>query len=124
MPALNANTLAMQDVGNSCKPPKVICLPLDFTTNTQYTLNLQQLQDLGAFDACLSMYIDNRANGAALSVTFGGTGQNISCPKNAQGYFQVWCTNSPVTVTFTTTGGVLVNVFLGNMDVSNAVWVP
>jgi hypothetical protein len=124
MPAISANQLGLQTIGDSCKEPKVISVPLDFSLNTQFTLNLQQVQDSGAFDTVLAMYVDNSANGAALDVLFGGTLQTLSWPKNSQGYLPVLAGASPTTITFSTSGGVLVNAFLCNFDIPPLIWVP
>jgi hypothetical protein len=126
MPAIEAPSLAVTAVGDtsgSCFPPKCVSVPLDFTTTSQYTLNLKQLQDLNAFDVLLCMYIDNRANGQRLDVVLSGTLQTVSAPANTQGYYPVVCSNPPL-ITFTTTGGALVNAFLFNFNIQPGVWKP
>lgn len=124
MPDVASSHLGIQTLANSCLDPKVLSVPLDFTANTEFTLNLQQVQDSGAFDQVLAIYIDNRANGAALSVTMGGTLQNLSWPKNSQGYLPCLPGPNPTTIKFTTSGGVAVNAFLCNFDIAPAIWVP
>lgn len=116
--------LNTQSPGQSCKPPKVVCIPLDFSLASQYTLDLKPLQDLGAFDTVLSTYIDNRASAQRFDMLMGGTLQTISAPAGTQGYYTVLATNEATLFTFTSTGGVLVNLFLLNFDVAGVVWKP
>lgn len=115
--------LNFQSIKQSCKPPAVICVPLDFAAASQYTLNLKQLQDLGVFDVLVTIYVDNRANPNVLDMLMSGTLQDVSAAAKTQGYYPV-IANNPAELTFTSAGGAKVNVFLLNFEVSPAVWTP
>lgn len=77
---------------NSQKPVQGPCginVELDFRTvdNVVGDLALEQMQ--GSLDFIQSIYIDNSANTKSLSITFSGTGYNITMKAGRQGIFPV-----------------------------------
>lgn len=123
MPAIDATSLSAQSVAQSCATPKVISVPLAFNTATEFTLSLQEVQDIGGFDNVLGMFFDNFGNAARVDVRFEGTRQVIRVPAGAQ----LWCpvlVGNPTTVVFTTTGNQPVSAFLTNFEVQPGVWIP
>lgn len=119
---LDSNQLIQCNLKNQTVPPEgplSVPIRLDFTVDTTFSLDYTPQQK--AFSILQGIYIDNRANGSAIQLDVAGTGQTITCPANSQGYFTVLSTN-PIKLTFTSLGGVALNVFLLNFPVSNAVW--
>ena len=122
MPDIQATNLTAQALGRECKPPKVISVPLDFTSNAQFRLDTKPSFDIGAIDAIICCYVDNRANANRLDILVSGTLQTVSVPAGRQGYFHLLAPNA-ATFTFTSViAAINVNVFLLNYDVPGANW--
>lgn len=124
MANINANQLAFYAVQCLTVPaegPRAIPLALDFSSAGTYSLNLQNFEARNFISQIQSMYLDNSANTASLTVSFPGTNQQITIAPNRQGYFMVACPN-PASITFSSAGGVLVNVQLYNFPQTNNDW--
>lgn len=124
MAAPNPSGVLKQSIGDPCANALALTVPLDFTANTQYALNLQNYQQNGTFDFVLGIYIDNFANGSQTIVTMSGTNQRIICPANSEGYFPVLAGTSPTTVTFSSAGNVVIQAVLYNFPIPAVVWKP
>jgi len=122
---INQVGLSVQSV-NAQKIPeegaKSIAVALDFSTQTQYTLDLQNLIQRNFISMIQGIFLDNSANGSTLEVSFGGSGQNMKIAPNRQGYRMVLCPNPANQIAFTSTGGVPVTVILLNFPVTNSDW--
>ena len=121
---LDVKTLQQCGLLNQTVPkegPNAVPVPLDFSVEASHTLDYSTQQQNGSFSMLQGLFIDNRAGGSALTVTCDSTGQVITCPANAQGYFTALCAN-PIKLTFASTGGQVAKVFMLNFPVSNCVW--
>lgn len=103
--------------------PNAIPVPLDFSTETNHTLDFSSQQQNGAFSMLQAVFIDNAFGGSALTVLVLGTGQRIVCPALSQGFFTVLSQN-PIKLQFSVpaASGAAVKVFMLNFPVSNCVW--
>lgn len=115
--------LASFAVTQSCKDPKAVSVPLNFSLASQFKLDLKPLIDTGAFDAVLAVYVDNLNNNARFDILSEGILQTVSVPANSQGYLPILTANPP-SFQFSTSANGTVNVFLLNYDVPPAVWKP
>lgn len=121
---VNQQALSFFDVNGQmvpCEGPRAVPIDLDFTTDTECTLLLQNMQSRNFISMIQAVYIDNSGNTAPMSVRFPSTGQNITIAPNRQGYFIVLCPNPPQ-INFVSTGGVAVRVLLLNFPVTNSDW--
>lgn len=103
------------------KGPLACKISMDFSATTQYKLNLQQQQSTNNFDFCQTIFIDNSKGGDTLTVTIGGSGQQIVAKAATQGYYNVICPN-PIELVFDSNGGALATVFLINVAIPGHVW--
>lgn len=110
----------IQSIGN-CGAPKAVPIIVDFSASTDYSLTLDQLFSIAKIGGIQAVYIDNSAGGASAQLTFQGTGQLISCPKNSQGYFPVLC-QVPDTIRFHSTNTVKTTFILLTFTIEPAVW--
>jgi hypothetical protein len=103
------------------KGPLAVRLFLDFSAQTQYVLDLQNMQGNNQFDLCQTLYIDNADGGSAVLITIPGSGQRITAKSGFQGYVNVICPN-PIKMIFDCAGGSPVTVFLINVAIPGAIW--
>lgn len=103
------------------KGPLAVRLIMDFTQTNEYDLDLQNTQATAQFDLCQTIYVDNSAGGAPLSVVFPDNGQTIVVKAGTQGYYNVMCPN-PIRIQFLCSGGQIITVFLINIAIPGAVW--
>ncbi len=103
------------------KGPLALRLFLDFTAQTEFVLDAQNLQSLNQFDLCQTIFVDNADGGSAVNVTIPASGQRIVVKSGQQGYFNVICPN-PIKMVFDCAGGSPVTVFLINVAIPGAVW--
>src|SRR5215471_3063142 len=108
MAGVNNATVGNSALSESCKAPKSLNIPLDFTTASQFTFDTKPVIDAGGIDSVLGLYIDNRANSARIDILCSGTLQTISVPAGAQMYMPLLTIDKPQ-FTFTTTGNKLAN---------------
>jgi hypothetical protein len=114
--AVTQNTL-LPDEG-----PRVIPLLLDFTSTDTYTFDGQLVQATNELISILqTVFIDLSTSNVNLTLTVGGTGQNIVAKAGTQGYYSVLAPN-PLRLSFSCPGGPLVPLMLMNMPIAGAVW--
>lgn len=101
--------------------PRVMPLYLDFRTATSYLLDLKLAQQQMRLSFVQTVYADNSASLVPLNITTGVIQQTIQIPAGGQGFIPVLALESP-TLTVSSTGGVVVPIFLLNFPVSPAVW--
>jgi len=106
--------------------PRAIPLVFDFTASgsngaaivTDFTLEEQN----GLIGSIQGIFIDNSANPANnFTITFPNCGQKISIPKNSQAIMPIW-EPTPLRVTASSAGLVLVPCLFLNMPVAPVVW--
>lgn len=112
---------------NNQKPlvgPQGIGVNFDFTGGVQsiasdLTLELQS----GKIDCVQSIFIDNRLNGQAFVITFGGFSFTINCKANRQGMFPVLAPiGAGMSFVATSTGGVVVPTIMLNIRQDYFFW--
>lgn len=98
-----------------------VSLNLDFTAGNQASGDFGQEMASGVIDYVQSVYIDNSGNTKALSITFGGTLQNITVKPNTQGYYPVVPANGTFSWVAVSTGAnVKVPVIFMNVKIPTA----
>jgi len=105
---------------NRRKGPISLRMLLDFTSVTQYDLDLQHIQSRTIFDSVQTIFVDNQT-GVNVVITIGVSGQVIVAKSNTQGYYPVIVPN-PAAMKFVSTAGGVVRVYLMNVSVAGAVW--
>lgn len=100
---------------------RAIHVLIDFTIGLQFQLDISQVQSQGGMDSVQTLYIDNAANTAPLTILMGLTLQQIIVPAGAQGYLPVLQGNPPI-IQFSTTAAIPVNVQLLNFFVPPGLW--
>jgi hypothetical protein len=115
-------------IGNSYIPPegpKALPLALDFTINTAYQLQVTDIFSKGpgkpGFSVLQGFYADNSQSAAQLTVTISGTGQTLIVPAGFEGYIPM-LSPSGGTITFTSLGGIQLNVDLYNVPMPAMIW--
>ena len=103
------------------KGPLAARVIIDFTAQADYDLDMQNAQSLNQFDLCQTIFVDNSAGGAAVTITIAGSGQVIVVKAGQQGYYNVMCPN-PIRMHFNSAGGALVTVFLIDVAIPGATW--
>lgn len=101
--------------------PRAVGINLDFSLTTEFDLNMQNVQARDFISMIQSMFIDNKASGAPLTVAFPNTGQSITLAPGWQGYLSVLCPN-PAIINFLSEGGVTCRVLLLNYPVASFAW--
>lgn len=122
---VNQQGLSFQNVNGQKIPeegPRSVSVPLDFSLGTTLTLDLQNLMSRGFMSMIQGLFLDNSNGGTTLTVSFGGSGQQIKIAPNRQGYRMVLCPNPVNSITFFSTAGVLLAVQLLNFPVTNSDW--
>jgi hypothetical protein len=103
------------------KGPLAAKIIMDFTSQSDYDLDMQHVQSTNQFDLCQSMFIDNADGGAAVTVTIGTSGQRIVAKAGSQGWYNVMVPN-PIKLHFSSAGGPVVTVFLVDVAIPGSVW--
>jgi hypothetical protein len=103
------------------KGPLVARVTMDFNASPTYHLDMQQVQSTNQFDFCQTIFVDNSAGGAPISITIGTSGQVIIAKAGTQGYYNVVCPN-PIVMDFASSGGQLAQILLINVAIPGAVW--
>lgn len=96
---------------------KALALPiLDFSLANQYSIDAQQLQELGFLSMVQTMWIDMSTSDVAMQVTINGSQQIIVAKGRTQGYYAVMAPN-PVKMVFSCPGGPGLDVTTGRVGV-------
>jgi len=103
------------------KGPLCARINMDFSAASAYHLDMQQVQSTNQFDFCQTIFVDNSAGGAAISITIQGSGQVIVAKAGTQGYYNVVCPN-PIVMDFNSAGGQLAQILLINVAIPGSVW--
>ena len=125
---LNADQLQISPIQNQQVAgrlgPLAVRLFMDFSVQNEYDVNLQNVQAQNKFDLCQTVFIDNSAGGAAVTLTIGVKGSptfTVVAKAGTQGYYQVICPN-PIVMQFTSSGGAPCTAYLINIAISGVVW--
>lgn len=84
-------------------------------------LDLTNAQTSGVIDQIQSIYIDNSGNLQPVTVGCSLTNQTVTCPPQSQGFFPLLIAMPPK-ITFTSTGAVIVPVWLINVPMPVGAW--
>lgn len=104
--------------------PKSVPVPLPFATdgaNSVYDLDFRNLVDGGQITCVQTVFLDNSKGSAQVVVTVQGTGQQIKCPPNSQGYFPILAAKI-ARFEVTTAGNANVPSQWINVPMPTAVW--
>lgn len=125
MASVNQTNLQILLTQNQLIPdegPRSIPLPLDFTANGSYVLDLEPLQTQGFFSMVQTVFIDMSGSAVPLTLQItGGGGQTIVAKANTQGYYTILCPN-PARMIFTCVGGPAMTAYLCNFAIPGSVW--
>ncbi len=105
------------------------CAPylLDFTVNGTVQGDLGQIYQSGVFDFAQSLFIDNSANTAPITITFPGLGpkgQSVVAQPYTQGWYPVAVPMGDGRWSASTTTGQLVPINFANVPMPYVVWGP
>jgi hypothetical protein len=104
--------------------PKVLMDTLDFASDSSIDISTAEEQKSGAIEFIQSLWIDNSANSATVTVRIQHTGQVIKVAPKTQGYFPCMAGGEfRATVSTTPAAGLLVTVGLCNQNMEPALWV-
>jgi hypothetical protein len=114
-----------RNLGMPAEGPRMIPLPLDFTANDSYDLDISNMQTRGGA-ASLAMvqavFIDNFDSGVAIQILVNTGQQRLIVAGGSQAYLPILVPN-PARFTFTSPGGAAtVKVFLLNFPVPPEIW--
>lgn len=124
MPYINQKKLAFFSVNGqlvASEGPRAVPLLLDFSTNIEYDIDLQNVEARSFISMIQSVFVDNSGSTQPVSIIMQNTGQTIIVAPNRQGYFTVLCPN-PSRMSFISTGGIMLRIFLLNFPVTNGDW--
>lgn len=101
-----------------------LCMPIDVDLSIENpgNINLNDVLLRDVIEFVQTLFIDNRANPAVLTITMRGTGQVLSIPGNAQAYMPVCCTQDNSHFSFSTTGTPVIPVEFLNFPMPAIVW--
>jgi hypothetical protein len=127
---VNAAQLAAISVFGAMIPsagPQAVPVSVDMSLLSQYTLDYSEQINQGRLQLCQTIYIDASGVTQPVTVSFQGTGQNITVPGQTQGYYSVAAPN-PLKLSISCTGLVggsaaPVTILLLNFPVANAQWM-
>lgn len=117
----NLNFYSTQNLEVPCEGPIALPLRLDFTTQTAYSINLDNVSALKRMSMIQAVFVDNSLGTAVLTVTNPVTGQSLVIPANKQAYLNVLCPNA-AELMFTSQSAIVIPVHLLNFPVINLVW--
>lgn len=101
--------------------PKVVPVPLDFSLQQSFTIDLTQSARLKQIDIIQGVFFDNSLNTTPLTIVTKTTNQNLSCPGSSQGYLPLFAGDTPI-FTVTCQGGHRATIFFNNIPLPAAVW--
>lgn len=103
--------------------PKCVPALLDFSTTGQIEIDGQYVVDTSQIEFIQGVFIDNRANATAFTLTCGGTGQVIQAAPNTQGYYALLAQTPPKLVAATTQlNARVVPLFFYNVPIQSQTW--
>lgn len=103
------------------KGPRAMPLTLDFSAASSVEVDLMLAQTEDRLEWVQSVYVDNSANTASVSITSAITGQTLTWGAGYQGYLPFMCPNHPK-FTATSSGGVAVDIHLLTFPVPAFLW--
>jgi len=124
MQRINQQALTFQTVNCQTVPPegpRTVPLILDFSQTSTYSLSLQNMMSRNFISMIQGIFVDNSANGSPIQINVPTTGQTLQVAPNRQAYLVLLCPN-PVSLNFSSNGGIAVNVTLLNFPVTNHEW--
>lgn len=101
--------------------PMVVPVPIDFTAQTSYILDITYIQQQARISMLQTLYIDNSANTQPLYLILSTTNQTVKIPANSEAYMPLVFSNK-LAVTLATTGALVVYVAALNVAMNAAVW--
>ena len=69
--------------------PKALAVNCDFSTDTEFDIDLQSAADEAKLQSVQTVYVDNRLNAADMVLTISISNQTILAKANTQGYYPV-----------------------------------
>lgn len=125
MSLIDYNSLQVSLLQNQVVPPegpRTVPIRLDFGNTGEIDVDLGQLQQRGFLNMVQTIFVDMNGAPNNLLINVNGTGQQIVCKVNTQGYYTILCPN-PVKISFVSTqGGPIISAFLCNSPIPGAVW--
>lgn len=123
---INVATLQNKQVFNfdaPCEGTKVVPLPLDFSTDTEFDLDLSLAVQQSKISMLQTLFIDLSDTASAMVVTIDPLGlkQTIVANGRTQGYYPVLSPNPPL-ITFVCASGQIERIFLINAPIAGSVW--
>lgn len=126
MTSLATLNLNPRKIANQSLPPngiKMLPLPLDFTAQSSYAVDLSNAQMRGFIDTVQVAYIDNSANNVALTLQIGNpVVQTIKAQANTQGYYPITMTDPPYIVASCPGGSAGTLITLINVPLPPIIW--
>lgn len=101
--------------------PKGVTVNLNFSLDTEWLVDFQQVQSLGKLTQVQAIYFDNSLSPDAVIVSLNSSFQQISLPAYSQGYLPVFAVQPAKAVVSGQAGSRVQIVFL-NFPVAPAVW--
>ena len=121
--AIINSTFQPVHVGKVPSEPKAIALDFDFTNTPSWDVDLTQQQQQSKIEFIQSLFIDNSANTAVLTITNPNTGQVIVFPHSSQGYIPFLCPNPPRFTVSTTQAAIKVHIQAQNFVTDSITWL-
>lgn len=101
--------------------PRASRYVLDFSAATLLLVERHPFEAQGELEFVQSVYVDNSANGSAVTLTSELTNQSITIPPASQGYFPFLVPNG-IDIWAATAGGVEITIHLLNIPVPASCW--
>lgn len=127
--SFNISQTGLQECVVNCQQvppdgPKSVPVSCDWTTESEQTLDLGNVQRRGFLSLVQSIFVDNSVGTSAVEIAIDATTQTIKVPAQSQAYLML-LTPNPVRLIFRRTSGTsneITRFQLMNFPVSNAVW--
>lgn len=104
--------------------PRAVKMDFDLSASQDYTANLEKVIEQGVLEFIEALFVDNSANGYALTVSIKVSGQKIILPPYSQGYIPVLAPQPPILeITSNSAATATVSIQLLNFPVPAAVWL-
>lgn len=98
--------------------PKSLFIPLDFSVNTSYDIELEVALETGRLSQIQGVFIDNSKNAAlTLTLVSGENQHRIVCPGGKQIYAPFFCGSGKMTATLSGAGSADTSITLLNFPV-------
>jgi hypothetical protein len=121
MASVGVNQTSIYNALVPAEGPKTVPLQLDFRSNTSAIVDFTLASMQQQITSIQSVWVDNFANTADLTITVDNTQQVIHVPARSQGSFPVIAARAPK-ITVATTGAVVVPMQFLNVPIPSAVW--